>query len=358
MKIGIITRHIDLPVGFGTYANQLLNALGQIDKTNQYVIYTPHRPKRRQWPKNFSVKSFGVPHVRSKLSWWEHVAAPLAAKHDGVDLIHYLHTAAPLPLTGCPVITNVLDAIGWAMPEYRLPLVYDRLARRDIRVASHIVTISEAAKADIHRLLRVPTDKISVTHLATTARSQARVARHRPYWLFIGGAEKRKNLATVIEAFAEGDFRGMRLKVVGPTNPSPIHDDIKQLLSILTPAQAKRVDLLGRVNDAQLDRLYRQAMALVFPSRYEGFGLPPLEAMARRTPVITSNVSSLPEVAGEAALLVDPDDAHGLCEAMRRVKTEATLRRQMTAAGLETAKHFSWRNTARETLGLYDRLVS
>lgn len=364
MKIGIITRHLDLPVGFGTYARNLLAGLARVAPEHQYVVYTPRLPEVTL-PPRFTNRASDVPEQRSKLVWWEHWTAPRMAVHDKVDLIHYLHLAGPLPLTRRPVITNVLDAINWAEPGYQLPRHYQGLARRDIRVASHLITISQAARADLNRLLRVPLKKVSVTHLApappeTGGRKSAAVTRYlsgKKFFLFIGGTEKRKNLREVMEAYAQSEFTE-RLAVVGPADQSPIRDSAEDLLEILRPEQRRQVTFLGRVSDADLDRLYRRAVALVFPSRYEGFGLPPLEAMARRTPVITSNVSSLSEIVGEAALTVDPSDAEALAEAMRSLVTDAAVRRKLVKRGTANLKRFSWDNTARETAAIYRQVRS
>lgn len=357
MNIGIITRHLDLPVGLGTYATNLLTALARYDKTNSYTIYTPNLPKRATWPKNFHFKRFSVEPRRSKLTWWEHVTAPLAAKGDGVDLIHYFNTATPLPLTRRPVLTNVHDAIGWAEPGYRLPWQYDLLARRDIKLSSHILTFSEHAKRDIHQLLGTPLEKISVTLEAGPA-VEATSRPKKPYWLFVGGLEKRKDLRSLLDAYAQLGNSRLRIKVVGPLDASPIHDDRAELEAVLTPAQRCKIDWLGRVPGPQLTRLYREAAALVFPSVYEGFGLPVLEAMARRTPVIAANASSIPEVAGDGAILVPPRDPLALADAMRRLQRRPALRRQLVARGAAIAKEFSWQRTAEETVAVYRTLVS
>lgn len=365
MKIGIITRHLDLPVGFGSYARNLLPALAKAAPEHEFYIYTPRRPQTKL-PTGFVNRPSEVPEQRSKLVWWEHWEAARAAVRDDVDLIHYLNLAGPLPLTRRPVITNVLDAIQWAEPGYRLPRHYDALARRDIRVASHIITISHAAKIDLNRLLDVPLDKISVTQLAanlpvrgqTRGRKSSSVTtflKGRPFFLFVGGTEKRKNLRTVLEAMAQSDSPE-RLAVLGPTDPSPVHDSKEELLALLTPAQQRQVTFLGRVSDADISRLYAKARALVFPTRYEGFGLPALEAMQAKTPVITSDASSLPEVVGDAALTVDPADPNALAEAMRHLASDSKLRARLVARGTKNLKRFSWQRTAEETLTVYEKM--
>jgi glycosyltransferase involved in cell wall biosynthesis len=262
------------------------------------------------------------------------------------------------------VVTNVLDAIQWAEPGYKLPLHYDLLAKRDIRVASHIITISHAAKIDLNKLLKVPLDKISVTQLAaidieSSGKASASVNRFLKggkFFLFVGGTEKRKNLRKVIEAYAQSGFNE-RLAVVGPTDPSPVHDSKDELLALLTPAQQKKIVFLGRVSGVELNKLYSKAVALVFPTRYEGFGLPALEAMKAKTPVITSNVSSLPEVVDDAALTVDPIDPDALASAMQRITTDAKLRAKLVKRSTKNLKRFSWKRTAQETVAVYEKIV-
>lgn len=363
MKIGIVTRHLDLPVGFGTYARNLLRSLAEVAPEHEYVVYTP-RPPKFKLPSGFASRPSGVPEQRSKLVWWEHWTAPRQAMRDNVSLIHYLNLAGPFPLTRRPVITNVLDAINWAEPGYQLPRHYQGLARRDIRASSQIITISEASREDLHRLLHVPLRKVSVTHLApapSSAKDQksasvTRYLRGKKFFLFVGGTERRKNLRAVIEAYAQSEF-SERLAVIGPTSSSPISDSADELLAMLRPKQRRQITFLGRVSDADLDRLYRRALALVFPSRYEGFGLPPLEAMARRTPVIASDVSSLPEIVGKAAVSIDPTDIKVLAEAMQKVAKDASLRQRLVKRGTQNLKRFSWDKTARETVAVYEKLV-
>ena len=355
MKIGIVARHLDLPVGYGTYASQLLAALAELETSHQFFVYAPHQPKRDRWPDNFTIRNQRVPQVRSRLAKWEHFTAPRAAQADGVDLLHYLHTANSIPRLRRPIIVGVLDAIGWVLPGYRLPLPYQALVRRDIAFASHIVTISEAAKQDIQQRLRVKPDRITVTPLAGPA-VEKKAATKKNYFLFVGGTERRKNLRTVLEAFGSAELGRTTLKVVGPLERSPVADDWQELTDLLPAERRGRVEWLGRVTDRELAQLYRQAQALVFPSLYEGFGLPILEAMARRTPVIAGNRSSLPEVARDGAVLVDPTDAKAVGEAMETLLTDRKLAERLVRRGAQIAADYSWRHTAELTLALYEKL--
>ena len=241
-------------------------------------------------------------------------------------------------------MVNLLDAIGWLVPGYRLPKPYERLERRAARRADLLLTLSESARTDIERVLGVPSAKIRVTYLGAPP-LDAEPSSKEPYFLFVGGTEKRKNLAVVLEALRSLD--GIELRVVGANTASPVHDARREQAG---------VRWLGHVSERELAELYRHATALVFPSRYEGFGLPVLEAMARRTPVIAADRSSIPEVARGAAILIDPDDVEGLREEMRRVSSDARLREDMIRRGAEVASGFSWSETARATVAAYEEL--
>jgi glycosyltransferase involved in cell wall biosynthesis len=209
-----------------------------------------------------------------------------------------------------------------------------------------VLTLSESARTDLEGVLGLSRSKIRVTYLGAPPLDPEPSSKE-PYFLFVGGTEKRKNLGVVLEAFSLLDE--LELRVVGPHTASPVHDARRE---------QKDVHWLGYVSEEELVELYRHATALVFPSRYEGFGLPILEAMARRTPVIASNRSSIPEVARGAAILVDPDDVEGLRDAMRRVATEAGLQEELTSRGAEVVSGFSWSETARATVAAYEELCT
>jgi alpha-1,3-rhamnosyl/mannosyltransferase len=161
----------------------------------------------------------------------------------------------------------------------------------------------------------------------------------------------------VLRALAEGQSADTRLKVVGPTPAGPRFEPRSELQSLLPPAHRDRVDWLGDVSAAELDRLYAEAIALIYPSLAEGFGHPPLEVMAHGTPVIAAPVPSIPEGFGGAALLIDPLDPSQLREAMERVRSDNELRRRLIERGLELVRRYDWRETAERTLAVYRELV-
>jgi glycosyltransferase involved in cell wall biosynthesis len=379
VRIGLVARFLGVPSGLGTYAANLLEALDRRDDEHEYFIYTPSWSELPPLGGRFHARRSYVPRgSRAAQSLWDQTLPALAAAREPVDLLHYLHAAAPQFSPGAPVVVNLLDAIRWVVPGYRLPYPYDWLERRAVRRCDLVLTLSQSARADIERVLGVPRKKIRVTYLGAPpldpeplsgepapglssgepapglssgepapGLSSGEPAPEHPYFLFVGGTEKRKNLSLALEAFKA--FDGYELRVVGQNTPSAVHD---------ARQEQSGVRWLGYVEEQQLAQLYRDASALVFPSRYEGFGLPVLEAMARRTPVIAADASSIPEVARGAAILVDPDDAEALRDAMRRVAAEPALSAQMIKRGVEVVQSFSWDDTAAATVAAYEELLA
>lgn len=347
MRIGLVARFLGLPIGLGTYAVNLLQALDRHEDEHEYFIYTPTWNDVPPLGPRFQIRTSHVPRgSRAAHTLWDQTLPAVAAAREPVDLVHYLHPAGPPFSPGRPVVVNLLDAIRWLVPGYRLPYPYDWLERRAVRRADLILTLSESARTDIERVLGISRAKIRVTYLGGPPLDPEPSSKE-PYFLFVGGTEKRKNLAAVLEAFKS--IEGFELRVVGQHKASPVHDARRD---------QSGVRWLGYIDEEELVELYRHATALVFPSRYEGFGLPVLEAMARRTPVIASNSSSIPEVARGAAILVDPDNIEGLRDAMRRVAAEPALRAELTERGAEIVSSFSWDETARATVSAYEELLA
>lgn len=345
MRVGLVARFLGLPIGLGTYADELLQALDRQQDGNDYFLYTPAWSKAPPLSERFTIRRSPVPRgSRAAQTIWDLTLPALSASRERLDVVHYLHAAYPPFSPGCPVVIDILDAIRWKVPGYRLPPPYDWLERRAARRADMVLTLSEHASTDLQSALGLAPEKIRVTPLGGPP-IDARPSPKEPYFLCVGGTEKRKNLAAVLEAFT--GIEGYELRVVGKHTASPVHDSRRE---------QPGVRWMGFVEKQELVELYRHATALVFPSRYEGFGLPLLEAMARQTPVIASTSSSIPEVSRGAALLVDPDDVAGLREAMRRLATEAPLREDMIRRGIEVAAGFTWEETARLTVAVYEEL--
>jgi alpha-1,3-rhamnosyl/mannosyltransferase len=222
---------------------------------------------------------------------------------------------------------------------------------RSARRADRVLAVSELTKRDVVERYGIAEEKIVVTPNGVDPifTPDGAIPERRPYALFVGGIQPRKDPVTAIEALAllNGD---LELVMVGAEKRGG--PEVREALRRLGLEQ--RVELAGHVGHEQLAGLYRGAACLVFPSRYEGFGLPVLEAMASGTPVVAANAGALPEVAGDAAILVEPGDAAAIADGIRRALTE---RERLVAAGLERARSFSWAETARRTLAVYRELL-
>lgn len=286
----------------------------------------------------------------------------------GVDL---LHLTAPLPIAmrGVRTVLTIHDLVPVLLPETtpdnRTEIL--RRLRTGARNADLIVTVSEASKADICRHLDVPPDKVEVTYqcsdmtpLAPHEREALPLILFRfglapgAYALFVGAIEPKKNLRRLIDAFLATDS-DMPLAVVG-RQAWMWEREIGDLTSRYTEAQLRRIRFLGYTPRSDLRFLYGGACFLAFPSLYEGFGLPPLEAMASGCPVLTSHVASLPEVCGKAALYVDPNDPADIRERLQRLIAEPDLRASLAAAGLVQAQAFSFERYVERLGRAYSRL--
>ncbi len=260
---------------------------------------------------------------------------------------------------------SLADAIPWAPPlcgralEHGYARSYAGMTRR----ADMVMTHSLHAAQDIAEFLGVDRSRIAVNALAAEPPQHDGAIPspvEPPYVLFVGGSERRKNGARMIEAFARAALpESIRLVMVGWIHPGgDDDDDLAACVASLAPAERDRVLLLGHVSDEQMRALYGAATVCAFPSLYEGFGLPVLEAMQRGVPVITSTTTSLPEVAGDAAKLVDPSDVGALARALEEVVGDPGLCAELAARGRVQAARFTWQATAAETVAAYEQLVA
>jgi glycosyltransferase involved in cell wall biosynthesis len=356
--------------GIGTYVRNLLRHLSRIDSTTDYVLLCRGEDcgALEALGKNFrTVVDSSAPYsIREQLS------VPMDLRREGINLFHAPHYVLP-PLTPCRSIVTIHDCIHLRFPQYlpnRLAYAY---ARASLWIATHrssrVLTVSEASKRDILKYFRVPAAKIDVIYNAIderfgeapddeeVARVRERYQLNDPFVLYAGNIKPHKNLERLIEAFHElrkGDLEHVKLLIIG--------DEISKYASLRRAVHHyklhKHVRFFGFVPDKTLAVLYRLASVFVFPSLYEGFGLPPLEAMASGTPVITSNVSSLPEVVGDAALLIDPYDASAIAAAMRQVLTEPALREDLRRRGLQRVRDFSWERSVRRVHEIYGEVLA
>jgi glycosyltransferase involved in cell wall biosynthesis len=357
--------------GIGTYVRNLLRQLARTDQKTEYVLLC------RKWDldllgdlgPNFRL----VPESSPGYSVREQVTVPRDLRREGADLFHAPHYVLPA-LTPCKSVVTIHDCIHLRFPQYlpsRLGYAY---ARTSLWMATHrsnrIMTVSEASKRDILEYYKVPPEKIDVIYngiddrfCQTPAEEDFVRVRERyqledPFVLYAGNVKPHKNLKRLIEAFdilrQKEEFENVKLVMIG--------DEISKYAVLRHAVHRhklhKHVRFLGFVPHRTLAVLYRLAGVFVFPSLYEGFGLPPLEAMASGTPVITSNVSSLPEVVGDAAILIDPLQPEAIADAIRRVLTDETLREEMRQRGLERARAFSWERSIARVREIYTEVMA
>jgi glycosyltransferase involved in cell wall biosynthesis len=297
---------------------------------------------------------------------WAAVGLPRAARRAAVDLIHAPAYTAPL-YAAVPTVLTIHDVSYERHPEwypYRRDWLRRAFYRRSARSAIHVLTDSEFSRGEIAAAYDIPLDRITVAPLgvstgfgrtdATTPLPRAAVV---PYLLHVGDLHERRNLMVVVQGLLDArrrlDMHSLSLVLAG------IDRGIGDRLDACAADRGApgAVVRLGAVSEPALHALYHGAAALVYPSRYEGFGLPLVEAMASGTPVLASRAASIPEVAGESAVLLDPDDPQGWSDAIVNVMSDAVLRARLRADGLARAAAFTWERTARITCDVYERVA-
>jgi glycosyltransferase involved in cell wall biosynthesis len=361
------------PTGLATYANNLVPELKLPQTTllasQSFLARLPEAGHRyREVPDNLTYEQGKLGHLR-RLIWTQIKLPPLCAE---ADLLFSPVPEAPLGLR-CASVVMVHDLIPLRFPRFTSPLTqYFRLyVPQVLRQASQIICNSQATAQDLVDFYQVPVTKITPIPLAHDANHFRMLPNgsefsqppkspingglsepfgetgdiKRPYFLYVGRHDPYKNLARLIQAFAAvtGDYE---LWIAGATDPR-FTPNLQAEVAELNLTH--RVKFLDYVTYAQLPVLLNQALAMVYPSLWEGFGFPVLEAMACGTPVITSNRSSLPEVAGDAAILIDPFSPPAITAAMQQVADDSTTQTQLQAAGLARAAQFSWAKTAAAT---------
>ena len=364
MRIGIDARKLH-DFGIGTYIRNLLRQLARLDRQTEFVVLC--RPEDVTALASLGDNFRPVPETARNYSVAEQIRIPLALRREGVTLFHAPHYVLP-PLVRCRSVVTIHDCIHLMFPQYlpnRFALAYARTSiRLAARRATRVMTVSESSKRDILRFVDTQPEKIDVIYNEyderfgvepreeDVVRVRERYQLHDEFVLYAGNVKPHKNLERLIEAFylvRKGGLDHLKLVLIG--------DDISKYTALRRAVHQyqlhKYVRFLGYLPEETLAVMYRLASVFVFPSLYEGFGLPPLEAMASGTPVVTSNVSSLPEVAGDAAVLVDPYDPRSIAEGITRVLTDETLRRELRRKGLARARQFSWEESVRRVHDIY-----
>ena len=364
MHVGVIHYGLDREAaGIGRYTTELSNVLAD-QGVSVHRLWAGARPPQAQ-----GEALRGAYLLPCLLTFGQWQIAHLARRL-GLDVVHDPTGAMPLLLTHAARVVTIHDAIPYVWPQTstRLDwLIYHVWLPRAVRAADALITDSRRSREDIMTYLPVSPERVVVVPLAAGRRFRPMETAEvepvlrgygveRPYILHVGSLESRKNLPRLLEAY--GQLREWsaqwRLVIVGARRwkSSPIFDTVQQL------GLEPYVQFTGYVADEHLPGLYAGADLFVFPSLYEGFGLPVLEAMACGTPVVCSNAASLPEVVGDAAITVDPHDVEALAGAMQRVLADADLQQDLRRRGLQRAAGFSWERTARETVAVYERVLA
>ncbi len=302
------------------------------------------------------------PGLRRKLFvlWWEWVYCPLILPLRAQQLrLDLLHCTAPMLIpTRQRIIATLHDVIPLSHPHWFPPVMRWRLRRwmASAARAQHVLVSSTFTCTEVIRHLRISAERLSVVPLGQRVAPPASCRWDERYFLTVGTLEPRKNLATALQAYArlrEHCPAAPPLKVVGGQGWGGAR--VEALLDELDLRGA--VELMGYVPDETLWRLYAGAVCLIYPSLQEGFGFPPLEAMACGCPVIAANTASLPEVVGEAGVLVDPQDTETIAEAMNRVLIDEAFAHDLRVRGRAQAAAFTWERCARETVAVYRRVM-
>jgi len=360
MKVAINTQTaIGNKSGFGSYVSNLIRYVPQVSDVEYVSIENLEYKKDLNTPQ--------------RLFWDQIGFLQKMSQHKGIDLIHQPSFSAPIFTTKKTVVT-IHDIIPVIFPENLAPasrFFFSKVMPFSYRFADHYLTDSQHSKNDIMERLHIPDEKITVTHLA--ASEEYRVLNSKAdkekiegikkkynipedYFLHIGTIEPRKNISMLVEAFYEGVVKNKLpycLVIVGKKGwwYENLFARVQEL------GLEKKVIFTGYTDLEEMPYLCSGATAFTFPSLYEGFGLPPLEAMQCGAPVICSNASSLPEVVGEAGILLSPTDQAAWSKALHDVATDEKQRQKMSLASVEQAKKFSWQKCSELTVKVYEDVL-
>jgi glycosyltransferase involved in cell wall biosynthesis len=357
--------------GSEIYARELIGALGNARPDDEFLVYCAREAAdslgAEAWPANVTVHVVGV-NARNKPARLaaELLKLPRIARRDRIELMHSLGQTTPWWGCGTRVLT-ILDLIY-----HHYPATFPRAARLGLefvipigaRRAKRITTISQATATDLEKTYAVDPSKIDVVHLGAgfaepgVAATREQLATDFGLWpgdysLCVSSGHEHKNIPRLLHAFTKLPSE-RRLVLVGHAGL-----DQEQLIAQARElGLAERVLFTGWIGSEELEGFYREATAFIYPTLMEGFGLPVLEAMHRGVPVACSNTSSLPEVAGEAALTFDPTDDDAIVAAIERLMTDAQLREELRERGVAQAANFTWERCAEETLAFYRRALA
>jgi len=372
MRVGLLTYGLDRrQTGIGRYAVELARAMSDIADDFELFLVTAGGAGPLDNTEIPQIPLTGCRLLPALMTLGNVMLRRVAYQHR-LDILHDTTGVTPFLFGGGPAktVVTVHDIIPWSFAgvSTRLDtLIYRHWLPRRLPKTDAIVTVSQASKQDILKYIRVEPDHVNVVYSGVAKTYQPSNQQQiddikrkyeipNTYILYVGSVEERKNLERVLTSFAQIKEKGVtqQLVIVGPQKWK--YEQIIQTLNTLNLNQD--VIFTGYVDEGDLPVLYSGADLFVFPSLYEGFGLPVIEAMACGTPVVTSNVSSLPEVAGEAALQVDPYNVEDIANAMYQVLTDPALQKTLSEKGLAHVEQFKWEHSARATKAIYQRLCA
>ena len=371
MKIGIDGRAAKWyrGTGIGTYTYQLITNLSKYDNLNHYLTFIPE-DSDLNLKDNFSIE---YTKDSSNNNFWDDVKVPNLLENFNMELYHVPQNGVGLSgNVNCPKTITLHDIIPLRMPQTvsdRYLRIFNEEMPKILDNCDGIITVSEFSKLDIAEEFNFPKEKIFVTHLAAEdiyrpidrayckkfIKDNYKIADN--FILYVGGYSPRKNIIGILEAFSLlKDNLKEDLKIVITGKKGLSYEIYKNKAIELSISNSVIFTDFIPLNDLPI--FYNACDFLVYPSFYEGFGLPPLEAMACGVPVIASNVTSLPEVCRNSAILIDPNDIDELCYSMERVLTDSFLKLTMIERGLSTSNNYSWKNTALNTIKAYESIIN
>lgn len=360
LRIAIDARPLSIArTGIGRYTEELLRRL--VETRHQWFLYSD-RALLQKLPERDNIHiRIGRSNNRFASTLYPQLAFPIWARRDAIDVFWSPRHHLPLLMSSKRrTAVTVHDLTGFIVPDTMTTmgrLLETRLTPLSVRKADALIVDATSTARDMARLLGGTLPPISVVPLAATKNAaSASMPRplQSPYFLFAGTFEPRKNLKRMLQAYSQCSEKlgGVKLVLAGGAGwgDQQVERWVQEL------GIASDVVIAGRIDESSLHAYYRHALALVFPSLYEGFGLPLLEAMQYAVPVITSNRSSMPEVAGDGGLLVDPEDCASIGAALLRLAGDAEYRQQLSQAALVQAQKYSWDRAAQQTLEVLERV--
>jgi glycosyltransferase involved in cell wall biosynthesis len=367
MKVGIDIHSIGSHKGGNeTYYRELIKELADVGSDHDFLLYYTHPETAQQVSAHhrFTLKRLSPANPLLRIPF----GIPQRASADRLDLYHAQFIVPPF--LGCKTVTSIFDIAYERVPDLFHPAQrawLKVLVPWSARRADHILTLSEHSKKDIVEAYGIAEDKITVTHLAASdafvtynkEKSRERLAQRYgiegEFILYLGRLQARKNLARLVDAYASVRKAGFPQKLVIAGKQDSLFEPVQARIQQLKLEE--HILLPGYVHAEDVPIFYSAAEVFVYPSLYEGFGLPVIEAMSCGVPVITSRGSSLEEVAGSAALSIDPLDVEAIVQAIVKVLGDGELRRQLSKAGLARSKQFNYKDAARQTVAVYERVM-